>query len=121
MKLCPICGSTEEDESCQKVHLMRMHKANDAEQLLRALRNSELDVPKLGRIPKIMANSKEATKGKKPGATSGVKSRIAHEGVIRSTPSEAFVEPELTETDSDDRKSDMRLKLKSFPVVRNLQ
>lgn len=80
VKLCPICGSTEEDESCLKVHLMMTHKANNPEQLLMALQNSTFDVPKLSAIPKITANSKEATKGEKPSATSGVKNKIAHEG-----------------------------------------
>lgn len=79
-KLCPICGSTEEDESCLKVHLIMTHKANNPEQLLKALQNSGPDAPKLSVIPRIPMSAAKTTKEKKSGAAPVTKTRIAHEG-----------------------------------------
>lgn len=83
-ELCPICGTTKEDESCLKVHLMMTHRANNPEQLLRALRGSELDVPILSAISKISDNAKKIIKEKKPESNSSSKSRIAHKGAESS-------------------------------------
>lgn len=75
-----ICGSTEEDESCLKVHLVMTHKSNNPEQLLRTLQNSGSDAPKLGAIPKTTVSDMKITKEKKSGVTCLTKGRIAHEG-----------------------------------------